>query len=255
MSLDFLAEGLTLKSLIACFFLIFCICSCQKKSTHPIRGNIVEAVYGLGTVDTDEKFIAKSAIINSVKEFYVTAGEDVLKGQKLFRTDQQIIIRSPYPGRVSHISVSVEENLFPQTVILTVFNLKKLYLTVSLEQQAIMRIHSNLNAEVSFEFFRNKKIQGKITTIYPSEDQFIAKVELAQWPSGILPGMTADVAIEIDQKKDVILVPSRAIVNGHLIIKRDGKKIKLPVNIGLVDLEQAEIISPELKLTDEVILP
>lgn len=217
-------------------------------------GDIVESVYGLGTVKSEENFSAKVAVTSSVVEYYVSEGQDIQKGQKLLKTDQGAIIFSPFSGRVADIPFSIKENIFPQTTILTVMNLKKLYLTVSLEQQAIMRIRPNLNAEVSFEFFRNKKLQGKIASIFPASDQFIAKVELMEWPEGVLPGMTADVAIEIARKKNVLLVPTRAIVNGNITIKRSGKKMKFPVQVGLADLEQAEILSPKLELDDELIL-
>lgn len=231
------------------------IFSCKKEVVTPTRGSIVEAVYGLGTVKSEENFSAKVAVTSSVVEYYVSEGQDISKGQKLLKTDQGAIIYSPFNGRITDIPFSIKENIFPQTTILSVANLKKLYLTVSLEQQAIMRIRPNLNTEVSFEFFRNKKIPGKITSIFTASDQFIAKVELSDWPEGVLPGMTADVAIEIAQKKDALLVPTSAIVNGNIIIKRDGKKIKLPVKIGLADLEKTEILSPQLKLDDELIIP
>lgn len=234
--------------------ILLLVFSCQKKIITPIKGDIVEAVYGLGTVKSEEYFSAKVAVISSVVEYYVSEGQDIQKGQKLLKTDEGITIFSPFSGRVADIPFSVKENIFPQTTILSVMNLKTLYLSVSLEQQAIMRIRPNLNAEVSFEFFRNKKLQGKIASIYPTSDEFIAKVELLQWPDGVLPGMTADVAIEIARKKDALLVPTRAIVNGSITIKRNGKKMKFPVDVGLTDLEQTEILSPKLELDDELIL-
>lgn len=241
-------------SLALIFFNALAFSSCQKKIINPVRGNIVELVYGLGTVESEEKFSAKVAITSSIVEFFVSEGEDVKKGQKLFKTDQGTTITSPFHGRVTDINVSLKENIFPQTTVLSVVNLKKLYLTVSLEQQAVMRIRPNLKAEISFEFFRNKKLKGKISSIYPSADQFIAKVELDEWPEGVLPGMTADVAIEIAQKQDATLIPIRAISNGNIIIKRQGKKMKLPIQAGLIDLEKAEIISPKLELDDELII-
>lgn len=239
-------------------FLIFIISltfSCKKAVVTPTRGDIVEAVYGLGTVRSEENFSAKVAVTSTVVKFFVSEGQDIKKGQRLLKTDQGAIIYSPFNGRVTEIPFSIKENIFPQTTILSVANLKKLYLTVSLEQQAIMRIRPNLNAEVSFEFFRNKKLPGKITSIFTAADQFIAKVELLEWPEGVLPGMTADVAIEIARKKNALLVPTPAIVNGNIIIKRHGKKIKFPVQVGLADLEKAEILSPKLELDDEIILP
>lgn len=237
------------------FFLFFLLFGCNKTVTHPEMGDVVEAVYGLGTVESEETFHARAAIVSSVQEFFVTEGQDVKKGDPLFKTDQGSLTRAPFAGRVSEIPVTTGENLFPQTMILTLVNLERLYLSVSLEQQGTMRIRPGLLAEISFEFFRNKKLTGTITTIYPRKEQFIAKVELKEWPAGVLPAMTADVAFEIARKTNVLLVPSKALANGFITIKREGKKQKLPVEVGLVDLEKAEILSPKLELTDEIILP
>jgi macrolide-specific efflux system membrane fusion protein len=237
------------------FLLLFLTLACNKSVTHPEMGDVVEAVYGLGTVESEETFHARSAIVSSVEEFYVTEGQDVKKGAQLFKTDQGSLTRAPFDGRVTEIAVTTGENLFPQTMILTLVNLERLYLSVSLEQQGTMRIRPGLLAEISFEFFRNKKIQGTITTIYPKREQFIAKVELKEWPAGVLPAMTADVAFEIARKTNVLLVPSKALANGFITIKREGKKQKLPVEVGLVDLEKAEILAPKLELSDEIILP
>jgi hypothetical protein len=112
-----------------------------------------------------------------------------------------------------------------------------------------------MKAEISFEFFRNKKLIGSISTIYPKNDQFIAKVLIEEWPKGVLPGMSADVAFEVARKKDVTLIPVNAIANGHIVILRNKKKQKLMVQLGLVDQEKAEVLSPALSLDDEIVLP
>ena len=237
------------------FLLIFLLQGCKQTITHPEIGDVVEAVYGLGTVESDETFHARAAIVSSVEQFYVTEGQDVQKGDLLFKTDQGTTTRAPFSGRVTEIPATTKENLFPQSMILSLVNLNRLYLSVSLEQQGTMRIKRGLSVEISFEFFRNKKIKGTISTIYPRNEQFIAKVEIDDWPQGVLPGMTADVAIEVARKSDALLVPSKAIANGFLTIKRNGQKEKIPVEVGLIDLEKAEILSPELQLTDEIILP
>jgi multidrug efflux pump subunit AcrA (membrane-fusion protein) len=231
------------------------IAGCSKPVIHPHKGEIVEAVYGLGTVESDDVFYAKAAIISTVLEFYVREGEDVVKNQKLFKNDQGAIVYAPFAGRITDIPVAAHENLFPSTIILSLCNLEKLYLSVSLEQQGAMRIKKGLNAEISFEFFRNKKINGKIETIYPRKNEFVAKVRFEKNPEGVLPGMTADVAFEIDRKKDAVLVPAKALVNGNLIVSQNGKKNKYQAKVGLVDLEYAEILEPVLSLDDELIIP
>jgi hypothetical protein len=83
----------------------------------------------------------------------------------------------------------------------------------------------------------------------------VAKVMLNEWPPGVLPGMSADVAFEVARKQNVLLIPTKAIANGHVLIKRNDKKQKLKVQMGLADETKTEILSPELSPSDEIILP
>lgn len=240
--------------LLSSFFLIFV--GCKKENSHPEKGDIVEAVYGLGTVESNNVYDAKVGITTSVSEFFVKEGQDVQIRDKLYRDDSGTLFRAPFAGRVTQIPVFVNENLFPSTTVLTIMDLNSLYLAVSLEQQGAMKLKKGMKAEVSFEFFRNTKLLGIVETIYPKKDQFIAKVQIAQWPEGVLPGMTADVAFEIARKKDALLIPVKAIINGNIIVLRKGKKKeKIPAKIGLMDLEKAELLEPQLNPEDEIIIP
>jgi macrolide-specific efflux system membrane fusion protein len=240
---------------ILCLNLLLIMIGCNRQTTHPTRGEIVEAVYGLGIIKSDKTYHAKAAIVSSVAEFYVTEGQDVQKGQKLFITDQSALYRAPFTGKITDIPVTIGENLFPQTLILSLIDLRNLYLEVSLEQQAAMRLRKGMEAEITFEFFRNKKLRGKISSIYPKNDQFVARVLLDKWPAEVLPGMSADVAFNIARKKNTVLVPTKAIANGHIVIKRKGTSMKIKIDVGLSDENLTEVLSPELFPNDEVILP
>ena len=110
------------------FLLIFLLISCQNKKIHPSKGDVIEAVYGLGIIKSENNYNARAAILSSVKEFYVTEGQEVTKGQKLFLTDQGSVYAAPFSGKVTSIPVPVGENLFPQTVILSLIDLNHLYL-------------------------------------------------------------------------------------------------------------------------------
>ena len=229
--------------------------ACKEKFVHPTQGEIVEAVYGLGTVESDEVYNARSGLQVTVREFYVVEGQDVKKDQKLFALDQGVVFSSPFSGRVTSIPTHVRENISPQALILSVVNLEKLYLSVALEQQAAMKIRRGLSTEISFVFFRNRKIQGVIDSFYPKDNEFIAKVKFLKIPDGILPGMTADVAFEVARKKDAILVPASTVSNGHLVLIKNKKRVRIEVELGLADLEKVEILSPKIALDDEIALP
>lgn len=88
-----------------------------------------------------------------------------------------------------------------------------------------MRIVRGIKAEVSFEFFRNNKLFGTVSTIYPSKNQFVAKIELQNWRKGVLPGMTADVVFEIDRKAKVTL--SLLMLSSMVILKLKETEKKL----------------------------
>lgn len=242
-----------MKTYLLLLFIV--LLGCRKETVHPIQGDIVEAVYGLGIIKSEQTYHAKAAIVSSVAEFFVTEGQDVKRGENLFITDQGSVYKAPFDGKVTDIPVTIRENLFPQSLILSVIDLKHMYLEVSLEQQAAMRLSKGVKAEITFEFFRNKKLFGAISSIYPKNDQFVAKVMLNEWPPGVLPGMSADVAFEVARKQNVLLIPTKAIANGHVLIKRNDKKQKLKVQMGLADETKTEILSPELSPSDEIILP
>lgn len=47
--------------------------------------------------------------------------------------------------------------------------------------------------------------------------------------------MTADVAIILQEKKDVLLAPVASLESKNLVVSRGGKSVRVPVTTGLVD--------------------
>ena len=74
-------------------------------------------------------------------------------------------------------------------------------------------------------------------------------------PENIMPGMNADMSIEIMKKQAAVLLPMAAITNGHILLKKDKGSKKLPVVVGVTDSEYVEILSPALNVNDEILLP
>ncbi|MDX5152521.1 MAG: hypothetical protein R3188_08600, partial [Acidiferrobacterales bacterium] len=71
----------------------------------------------------------------------------------------------------------------------------------------------------------------------------------------ILPGMTADVAIEVSHKDKALLVPLSAITDGRVRIRRDGKRKTVKLSIGSIDGNWAEVLSGDISVNDEVLVP
>lgn len=220
---------------------------------HPQRGEVVETIYGLGTVSADRTFNVKAGIAAAINRVFVAEGDKVKRGQTVVQLDSSLL-KSPIDGTVTKISFKQGELVAPQVSILTITNLEYLYLEVSLEQQSILRIKEGQPVSVSFETLRNEKYSGAVKTVYPRENQFIVRIELPGWPSGVLPGMTADVAIIVGQKENVLLIPAKSIASGKITRLRNGKQEKVAVKLGVINNEWAEVVSDNISENDEIVV-
>lgn len=225
----------------------------DQEKIHPKRGDVVETIYGLGTVAADRTFNVKAGVTVAVNRVFVTEGEKVNRGQAIVQLDSSTL-KSPIDGTVTKISYKQGELVAPQVSILTITNLENLFLEVSLEQQSILRIKEGQPVSVSFETLRNEKYSGMVKTVYPRENQFIVRIELPVWPRGVLPGMTADAAIVVGQKQNVLLIPIKSISSGKVTRLRNGKQDKVNVKIGVLNNEWAEVISDSISETDEIVM-
>lgn len=224
----------------------------SQQKVKPKIGDVVESIYGLGTVTADKVFRLRAGIPITVHKIFVSEGNLVKPGDPLVTLDENIM-RSPIDGTVTSVSYKVGELVTPQAIVATVTNLESLYLEVSLEQQSILRVKKDLTVYVSFESLRGEKIEGVVSSAYPRDNQFIVRIELKNWPPGVLPGMTADVAIIVGKKSNVLLIPIRSIIAGQVTRYRGGKKERLPVKLGVIDGEWGEVVSDNITKDDELL--
>lgn len=124
------------------------------------------------------------------------------KGDPLIQFDDATpVLRAPFAGTVTLLPFHPGENVFPQIVLLRIEDLRDRIIEINLEQQASLRVKPNLRAKMSFENLRSQLYEGTVESIYPSNGQFIVRVIPKALPFEILPGMTVDVAIELQKKK------------------------------------------------------
>lgn len=224
----------------------------QVKELVLAKTNIVRTVYGLGTVKAEREYQLKIGIAANVRKLYVHEGDNVKSGDRLVEFDQLPVMRSPISGVVSFVAFEEGEAVFPQNPVLKVIDLSKRYITVSLDEKAAVLISKNQKVRIAFEGIPGKSFNGVVTSIYPSEGQFFVKVSSNELPREILPGMSADLAIEAGVKEGVFVVPIHAIQERKVTVERNGKRLRIPVQLGLTQGESVEIVSAELAEGDIV---
>lgn len=239
---------------VALFMSAVVFATVQGARTHqPKKGRVVEGIYGLGTVNADQVYTAKTGVSLQLQEVKVKEGDKVQEGDVLAKFDESVV-KAPFAGTVTQIGFKPGEIVPPQAPVLSITNLDRLFLEVNLEQQSVLRVAPGKGVAVSFESLRNEKFRGTVKYIYPRDSQFIVRIELDKWPEGVLPGMTADVAIEAEAKEDSLLIPVVAVEDGKVELYRDGSKRKAEVTLGAVSGDWAEVVAGDIRPNDELIL-
>jgi macrolide-specific efflux system membrane fusion protein len=219
------------------------------------RGPIVEAVYGLGTVTARRTFDAKIGVTSAIRSIPKREGDAVKQGDELLILDEGQRIRAPFSGVLTAVNFDEGESVFPQATILTVTDVSDLYVAVTLEQLGALRVRPTQKGVLSFESLRGEKLEGRVRSVYPKNNQFMVQIDLVSLPKGILPGMTADVAIEVARRENALLLPVAALSQGFVTRIRNGSAKKVPVKIGVIDGEWAEVLEGDITEDDSVRSP
>ncbi|MCL2155778.1 MAG: efflux RND transporter periplasmic adaptor subunit, partial [Leptospirales bacterium] len=220
----------------------------------PERGEVIEAVYALGTVKTDKLYNARFGMNTMIRKLYVQEGDFVTKGTALVLGDTFYPLTAPFSGVVTEVNYLENEMATPGQTILTVSSTTDLYVRISLDQESILAIRKGQSAELSFENLRDEKIYGTVSSVYLSGDEFIVRIVSEKFPDGILPQMTCDSAITIKKIEDALLIPSSAVKNGKVDVIRKGKRMTIPVKVKKIDARKTEVLDDSILIDDEIIV-
>lgn len=212
-----------------------------------------EAIYGLASVQANKVFTLKIGVSSNIRKIYVSEGDTVKRGDRLVDFDDFPSMKTPIAGTVAGIYFKAGESVFPQNRVLTVIDLGDRTLALDLEEQGAILVRKGQKSRVSFESLKEMNFEGSVKAIYPYEGQFRALLTLEKMPPEILPGMTADVAIEVGKGKKGFFVPASAVADGKVNLKRDGKNRRVAVQSSPAANGMVEIQSPEIREGDIVL--
>lgn len=250
--LALIAIGITALLIVAA--VVFFLTRSPGDTVSPRVAPLTEAIYALGTVKSDQIFKLKAAIPFGVKSIAVKEGDLVKKGQTLLVMDTGSSFRSPMDGTVTAVSVNPGELVITGMPMVVVQDLNHLHIELSLDQESALRVHPAQKAELSFESIRGHRSHGEVEKIYPNEGQFIVRVTVSDLPPGVLPDMTADMAIEVARKESVLQIPLASVKNGKVIRVRDGKRSTQAVQLGMINGEWGELIKGDVIESDALVL-
>jgi len=178
------------------------------------------------------------------------------------------IITSPIDGMVVGIPTpagqTVAQGIASPQVIMTIADMSKMQIKVLVDETDIGKVKVGQLVTFTVDSYSDKNFAGKVTVISRSATTSSNVVYYPVYvdveaPQGLLfPAMTARVGITVGESRNAIIVPSSTVKEekGQKFVKVmvNGKELSRPVNTGLTDDENIEILSG-LSEGEPVVLP
>jgi HlyD family secretion protein len=187
-------------------------------------------------------------------------------------------ITSPVDGTVVTRNVTagqtVAASLQTPTLFLIAADLTKMQVDTNVSESDIAGVAQGASASFTVDAYPNRSFQGIVAQVRESpisvQNVITYDVVIAVANPQLLlrPGMTATASIVKSQVQNVLRVPSAALrftpagvasptgrgAGRAVWVQRDGKLVRVPVNVGLNDNTFAEIKAGGLRVGDEVVV-
>jgi len=170
------------------------------------------------------------------------------------------ILRAPFAGVVAELNGEIGEFVTPSPVgiptppAVDLIDNSSLYVTAPIDEVDAAQVRLGMPVRVSLDAFRGRSIDGVVRRIAPyvldREKQartVDVEVDLKALPEGVvlLAGYSADVEIVLQERPDVLRVPSEALREGRkvLVLSDDGVLAERVIEPGLANWRFTEVIS------------
>lgn len=136
----------------------------------------------------------------------------IIKTQAIIAQKQ---IRAPFKGRLGIRQVEVGQYVNPGAPIVTLTDLKHLYVNFTLPSTMRAEIELGQDVEITVDSFPGRKFTAQITTIEPqikSDTRTIAvQAALPNPDEALLPGMFVSAAVVLPAQADQVVLPETAV--------------------------------------------
>ena len=167
-------------------------------------------------------------------------------------------LRAPFEGVIAEINGELGEFVTPSPVgvatppTVDLVDSSCLYISAPIDEVDAPAVRAGMSARVSLDAFSERVFSAHVRRVAPyvldQEKQARTveiEVEIDDPDKGdLLPGYSADVEVILQQKEDVVRVPTAAIVdNAHVFIlnEAEGTLERRDVEIGLTNWQMSEI--------------
>lgn len=163
---------------------------------------------------------------------------------------EKATIRSPYSGVVSKILVDEGESVTPGFPLLQIVEDQERYVEAPFDEANAAQMKLGQHVRINLDAYRGTDFSGTVTYIAPVvilnpdfSRTLNVKVRVEKDQDKFVPGMSADVVLLVDEKENVLFVPSEALIRQQYVyVIEDGKAVRRDVKIGIGNWARTEIL-------------
>ncbi|WP_029161662.1 efflux RND transporter periplasmic adaptor subunit [Clostridium scatologenes] len=204
--------------------------------------SIKKSVSGSGSVQSSETQVIKSDNKDTVDSILVSKNQVVAKGQELitFKNGSDAIL-APFDGVVSDISVAAGDSINLSQQLITVFDNKNFYTTISVDETDLANLNIGQKADIKVNAYSDKKFTGTIKDIsqqgtYSNGVSNFDVIIGFDSIDNVKVGMSTEATIVTESKDNVIAVPVEAVKD-----VKNQKYVIIPKNDGSTTLQKVEV--------------
>jgi HlyD family secretion protein len=169
---------------------------------------------------------------------------------------ERTLLRAPFAGTVAEINGELGEFVTPSPVgiptppAVDVVDTSCIYITAPIDEVDAPRVRAGMPARVTLDAFRDRSFKAHVRRVAPyvldTEKQArTVEIEAEIDEVGdalLLPGYSADVEVILEERGDVLRVPTRALLQGKRVYVLDGGLIRArELATGIGNWEYTEI--------------
>lgn len=171
---------------------------------------------------------------------------------------------APFSGTITQASPAVGDQVSTGTVGYRIDDLSHLLVDVQVSEVDINSVSVGQTATLTFDAILGKEYHGKVVQVGQAGDtvqgvvSFTVTIELTDADELVKPGMTAAVNVVVEEVKDVLLIPNRAVrlVDGNRVVYVlvDNQPVQVKVQLGSSSDTESAVVSGDIKEGDLIIL-
>jgi RND family efflux transporter MFP subunit len=165
---------------------------------------------------------------------------------KLEAQMQSSEIRSPMDGLLTNV-LTIDGELVKDGNELFTVSSRKNYVRGEVNEEDVGEIKAGMPARIQLYAYRTRAFAARVTSIQPAADpttqRYTIVLDLESPPDNLMAGMTGEMNIITGTHKDVLLVPTRALMVDQALLIKNNIVRRRTVQVGYRTLDFAEVMS------------